>query len=690
MWAIYKKELKSYFLSPVGYITIGVFMLMYSIFFYLTTIVYGSVFMGDLYYATARYGLLIIIPLLTMRMFSEERKNGTEQLLLTSPRSVTSIVLGKFLAAVTVILITLVFSLIYAIIIRFLGKINIPTLIVTMFGFLLVAMAAISIGMLASSITENQIIAAIITIVVLVAPWFLVDISSIFSSVDLIDKFIKFANGLISVADLVSLISITVMCILITIIIIKRRKSVLLILIIITVCIGLNIVVENINLTDFDFTEDKIYSLSSQSKQIAESIDEEVDIMIVNMPEAQQDYANKYNSVNDKIKIEIVNDVTSRPDLADDYGLTADSYVIIVKSADRIKILSSYDLYTIDYTTYEQKDITEEALTNAIIDVTTEEKPIIYNLTGHNKYSSYDFYYFIQDLLDEAYEFNDIDLLTAGKIPDDCSVLMITTLAEDITEAERDAILEYIEKGGKIILFSDPNSTGKEMPNFQDVLDEYGVSISEGVMLEQDSSRMLYGTPSAILVTVSPYTSVTQETNMNMNACFMTTGRINVEDSEKLEKLGVELETLATTSSESFYRTDYTLLQENQDTKTDADEGSPNAIVGALLKKKIDDNTTSELIVYSNNIFITNYRIAISQDYFRYALDFYNNEDLAMNSIAYLTERDNMITIRKDVEVSTYTVTKQQNTIILIIIFTIPVLIIILGIIIWQIRRRKR
>ena len=226
MWTVFKKEFKSYFLSPIGYVAIGIFMLMYSIFFYLTTITYGSVFMGDLYYATARYGLLIMIPLLTMRMFAEERKSGTEQLLLTSPRSVTSIVLGKFFAAVAVILITLIFSIIYPVIISFFGNVNIPTLIVTMLGFLLVAMAAISIGMLASSITENQIIAAIITIVVLVAPWFLVDISTIFSSIDLIDKFLKFPNGLISVADLVSLLSITVMCILITIILIKRRKMV--------------------------------------------------------------------------------------------------------------------------------------------------------------------------------------------------------------------------------------------------------------------------------------------------------------------------------------------------------------------------------------------------------------------------------------------------------------------------------
>ena len=226
MWAVFKKEIKTYFLSPIGYISIGIFMVMYSIFFYITTIAYGSVDMGNLYYATARYGLLLMIPLLTMRMFSEERKNGTEQLLLTSPRSVTSIVLGKFLAAVAVILITLLFSIIYSVIVSFFGNVNIPTLIATIIGFLLVAMAAISIGMLASSITENQIISAIITVALLVAPWFLVDMSSIFSSIDLMDKFMKFPYGLISISDVVSLLSITVMCTLITIILIKRRKAV--------------------------------------------------------------------------------------------------------------------------------------------------------------------------------------------------------------------------------------------------------------------------------------------------------------------------------------------------------------------------------------------------------------------------------------------------------------------------------
>ena len=226
MWAVYKKELKTYFLSPIGYVAIGLFLVIYSVFFFLTTISYGAVDLGNLYYATARYGLLLIIPILTMRTFAEERKTGTEQLLLTSPRSITSIVLGKFFAAVTVIAITLVISLMYFAIVSCFAKANIVTVLVTMLGFLLLGMAAISFGMLASSITENQIIAAIFTIAFLVVPWFLVDMNSIFSKINLMDLFMKFPYGLISIKDVVSLISFTVMCLLLTILFMKRRKTV--------------------------------------------------------------------------------------------------------------------------------------------------------------------------------------------------------------------------------------------------------------------------------------------------------------------------------------------------------------------------------------------------------------------------------------------------------------------------------
>lgn len=225
MFAVFKKELKSYFLSPIGYIAIGLFLLVFSVFFYITTIEVFALDLGSLYYATAMYGLLFVVPLITMRMFAEERKNGTEQLLLTSPRSITGIVLGKFFAAVALIAITLVISLIYFVILTFFGDPNIVTTLVAMVGFLLVAMAAISFGMFTSSLTENQIVSAIITVVFLILPWFLPNISTIFSEISLIDKFAKMSSGLISITEIVGLLSFTVMFILFTIIVMQRRKA---------------------------------------------------------------------------------------------------------------------------------------------------------------------------------------------------------------------------------------------------------------------------------------------------------------------------------------------------------------------------------------------------------------------------------------------------------------------------------
>ena len=226
MLAIYKKELKSYFLSPIGYIAIGLFLFVFSSFFYLTTIMSGGYDMGNLYFNTARYGLLIIVPIITMRTFAEERKIGTEQLLLTSPRTITEIVLAKFFSAVTLILIILVFSLIYYAILCFFKAPNFIPVLVMILGFLLVAMSAIAIGMFISSLTENQIISAVVTIVFFVASWFLPSISENLSIIDLMSSYQKFPAGLISITEVTSLLSITIMFILFTIIIMQRKKSI--------------------------------------------------------------------------------------------------------------------------------------------------------------------------------------------------------------------------------------------------------------------------------------------------------------------------------------------------------------------------------------------------------------------------------------------------------------------------------
>ena len=226
MWAVFKKELKSYFLSPIGYIVIGILLLVCSIFFYLTTIKYGSVDLGSLYFYTALYGLIITVPILTMRTFAEERKTGTEQLVLTSQVGITGVVFGKFLAAMAVIVIALLISFMYFGIMCYFGNPNILVLLVTMLGFILISGAAIAVGMFASSITENQVIAGIITIAFLIITLFVPDLDIGLPDISIMSYYQNFPSGVIALKDVVGPLTLAMMFIAFTIMVMKRRKLV--------------------------------------------------------------------------------------------------------------------------------------------------------------------------------------------------------------------------------------------------------------------------------------------------------------------------------------------------------------------------------------------------------------------------------------------------------------------------------
>ena len=225
MWAVIKKEFKSYFYSPIGYVFMGLFLIMFSIFFYTEVFNYKSTNFEYIFYSGATI-LTFIVPILTMRTMAEERKAGTEQLLLTSPLNITKIVLGKFIAATLIVVITLLCTFMYFAILNFFGTPHITTAVVTMLGFLLLAMAYIAFGILASSITENQIIAGVITVGFFILTWFLPQFSTIFTNFSLINMYSKFPSGQIDIADTVTFIVFTIACLLITIIFMQRRKSV--------------------------------------------------------------------------------------------------------------------------------------------------------------------------------------------------------------------------------------------------------------------------------------------------------------------------------------------------------------------------------------------------------------------------------------------------------------------------------
>ena len=225
MLAILKKEFKSYLLSPIGYIFVGLFILMFSIFFMVTIFNYSVLNFEYLFYNGATI-LTFITPVLTMRMFSEERKNGTEQLILTSPRSITSVVLGKFFAAALIMLITEALTFMYFGILKYFGDPSIMVALSTLGGFFLLALAYISFGMFASSLTENQIIACVLTIGVFIAMWYLPNLVPALAPFSLINMFDKFPSGVISITEVITYITFTILCVLLTIIVLQRRKSV--------------------------------------------------------------------------------------------------------------------------------------------------------------------------------------------------------------------------------------------------------------------------------------------------------------------------------------------------------------------------------------------------------------------------------------------------------------------------------
>jgi ABC-2 type transport system permease protein len=160
MISIIKKEIASYFTTPFGFVFMGIFLLLSGLTFTMSNLLGGN---GDL---LGMFGLLANIsfmtfPILTMRQYSEERKAGTEHLLLSSRLSVTDIVLGKYIAALAVFLLTMIVTGAYAIIIIIYGSPNIGGLIASYIGFFLYGSALIAVCSFIASFTENQVIAAI-------------------------------------------------------------------------------------------------------------------------------------------------------------------------------------------------------------------------------------------------------------------------------------------------------------------------------------------------------------------------------------------------------------------------------------------------------------------------------------------------------------------------------------------------
>lgn len=223
MVAVLKKEFKQYFLTPIGYVYLFLFSGIVSLYFY----IYAFGNSGVRYEDTLMYSswlLIVLIPILTMKMFSEEIRSKTDTTLITSPNSIFSIVMGKFLSALGVILVSVLLSGVYLLLVSQLGKPDLSSIMCSLVGYLLGTMAFISIGMFISSFTEHQSIAAIVTAIVLIIMNFGPMYFGVIKPFSIFSQMNKFSIGVFPLVETISLIATIITFFALTCIMLKVRK----------------------------------------------------------------------------------------------------------------------------------------------------------------------------------------------------------------------------------------------------------------------------------------------------------------------------------------------------------------------------------------------------------------------------------------------------------------------------------
>ena len=474
-------------------------------------------------------------------------------------------------------------------------------------------------------------------------------------------------------------------------VLIKRTTTIIFMLVIVALFIALTLWVNSLNLEPIDFTSEKLYTLTQTSKERVKNVQKEVNMYFIGYSEGDPiiDLAKQYKVVNNKINVEVINS-TTRPDLMEKYGIEGNSNGIIVEGNEKSKILSTSDFYTYDPSTYEQIDITEEKLTNSILYVVAEKIPTVYFLEGYSEFSiSENMNYLSMYLANEITEYKTLNILTTGNIPEDCDTLIITSPEKDFDDVATNSITNYINNGGNILWFNLAVTENKDFPNVNKILGMYGIKPFEvGVINETDNSKMMSGAQSIIIPNVN-YSTITKNIP---SALLINASKINFVTDEELESLKVTKNTLLETSEGSFFRTNFNITSNS---KQEGEEEGP-FIVGAEMQKKISEVNTetgesdkiSKLVIYGENVFISDFTLSQTSSY--PIISYAYNKDLVIDSMSYLVERQEDIVIRKDTNTVKYEATVEQDNIIQSIIFGVPVVIIFVGILVWQHRRRKK
>lgn len=527
---------------------------------------------------------LISVPILTMRILAEERHNKTDQLILTAPVSVGGIVMGKFLAVTTIFAIPTLISCVYPLLLTQYGTVPLGHCYLSLLAFFLYGVASIAISLMVSSVTESQVIAAVLGFGILFLGYMMSSICSIISSsgnlltyiLGLFDMYTPFAellNGTLNLDAVVYFLSLTGLALFLTAQSIQKRRysisvkqlslgaySTGMIAVVVAIIAVVNVILGELpsTWTSIDMTAEKLYSVTDQTKEYLKTMEEDVTIYVL-VNEDSQDTTlgqtlQRYEDLSEHITVEYV-DPTVNPSFHTQYTDSSISMSsLIVVSDKRSKVIDYSDIYesTMDYETYTSTTTGydgEGQITSAIDYVTSDDMPQMYMTEGHGEltFSST----FTSGLTKENVEYETINLMDYEAVPEDASGLFINAPASDFNSDDKDKVIAYLEKGGNVVIVLPYD--GENMPNLDEILSYMGLSVADGLVVEQNKQNY-YQNPFYLLpdMTNSIYTSGVSS-NYYVFAPFSRGIRIVDEEAE-----GMSYSSFMTTSDQAFSKTELT------------------------------------------------------------------------------------------------------------------------------------
>lgn len=518
MKAIFKREVKAYFTSVLGWIFLAAFLFVFDLYFWAYNLNMGSAYIS---YALSgsTFIFLLIIPILTMRSMAEDRRAKTDQLLYTAPISIPKVVLGKFFAMTAVFSIGMAVVCICPLIMSLFGSVPFAESYTAILGVWLFGLLAISIGLFLSSLTESQVIAAVLSFAVLFLGYMMDGIiNTITSAENVLTKVLEclaisrplenFTGGIMDIAGVIYYVTGTVLFLFLTCQLLQKyRWSVsskkiargvfnsAFVLIGIAVVVVVNILASELpdSVKNIDVTGQKLYTLTEDTYTLLDSLEDDVTLYVLETEDSADDILVKtlerYEDASGHISVEYIDPAVS-PNFYTTYTDTPPSTgSIIAVCKDQSKVIDFSDIYeyTVDYSTYTQSISAydgEGQITSAISYVTSGDVQKVYTITGHGETDLGNSFAQALEKLNLSVE--SLTLLTEDEVPEDAAAIIINGPTSDFSADDAQKVSDYLAAGGKALITSSYEAVG-DMTNFNSVLSEYGIDLKQGIVMEADA-----------------------------------------------------------------------------------------------------------------------------------------------------------------------------------------------------------